>query len=225
MEYFVHWVKTSGAIHLISNWSFDESQKEQIKFLPEVSRLFSHVLFPEICQEPGLSKVSHNSSAFLMKENIVRVEISVNDWLGQRMEVVHTLRDIQSYIELKYAEVRCHLERNNRFTFCLISMWHLCSWRTLNKEPPPMNSVTMANWLGSSRQAPNILITWGQFKLPNIIVLRSNMDMGIYLKWRPLCRTFPHLTSWISPGFCIFLPQQSFLYGPPWKPDQRTRSR
>ena len=37
-----------------------------------------------------------------MKENVVGIEISVNDWLGQGMEIIHTLRDIQSYVKLKF---------------------------------------------------------------------------------------------------------------------------
>ena len=43
-----------------------------------------------------------------MQENVVRVEISVNDWLGQGMKIVHAPGHIQGNVELEI--VRCYTE-------------------------------------------------------------------------------------------------------------------
>ena len=67
----------------------------------QVAGLLGHVLLPEVGQEPGLPEVGDDRPSLLVEENVVRVEISVDDRLGQGVEVVHTAGHVQGNVQLE----------------------------------------------------------------------------------------------------------------------------
>ena len=57
-------------------------------------------LLPQVGKEAGLTEVRHHGASLLVQQDVVRVEVAVDDGLGQIVEVIHAPGHVHSYAQL-----------------------------------------------------------------------------------------------------------------------------